>query len=66
MSLLKPFKAVIYLGDDRKKTQRSFATQAELDAFMLGVDVTVGWMSYCIDQSLVTNTHLREVYDVLK
>lgn len=36
MSLSKPFKAVIFVGENRRRVQRSFATQGEFDAFMLG------------------------------
>jgi len=46
----KPFKAKIRWGsdssDDQEPSVYSYATQAELDAFLEGVDAANGWLDY--------------------
>ena len=45
------FKATIAFGSSEEAREQTkdtyeFSTQAELDAFMLGVDAASGWMDY--------------------
>lgn len=44
---MREFKVAITYGEDRQTTkQYSFDTQAEKDAFFLGLDQCVGWYDY--------------------
>ncbi len=46
---MKEFKVAITYGEEREKTKvYSFDTQAERDAFFLGLDQCVGWHDYKI------------------
>ena len=57
---MKEFKVAITWGEEREKTKvYSFDTQAERDAFFLGLDQCVGWYDYKIvgqDDSLVVRS----------
>lgn len=44
---------IIYGEEGQLEKQYSFKTMAELDAFLLGVDDTVGWMEYGIKEGEV-------------
>lgn len=47
MSNEKPFKVTIAWGGEKQiESKYSFATEAELTAFLYGVDESSGWMDY--------------------
>jgi hypothetical protein len=64
----RKFEATVYFGDERQSRVYAFHTQAELDAFLRGVDDAIGWDDYDVDNdtfneyTLTSNPHrLNEV-----
>jgi hypothetical protein len=47
----KNFKVTVSFGDERQRKVYAFHTQAELDAFLRGVDDAVGWSDYDVDEN---------------
>jgi len=43
-------KATVFFGREREKKVRTFATHAELHAYIRGVDDSNGWMEYSISE----------------
>ena len=59
-------KTTVYFGSDQQMQQRNFKTRAEFDAYLKGVDDSIGWSEYRISQKTADqcSVKLHECYDV--